>query len=288
MIPHLARLLNLPHWTTAMLVMFLATVVLLLIGAAILHLLPRLGDAGQRLVDRMCRGLPLDLLVTYFTALPWLVGYFWIGWAGLVGGVLGQFSALILWTFAHEFAHRNTPGRRVILNTLGRAFGRWRAIGSCYWTAWAVPLFWFVRLAEWFVYPPVSWMSGMPRYDSRDWVRVSRHKYTGLVGHDRIWCLYCDWMTGIWSLGSEMLRNVESLFCPIRFTDAAKCENCSVDFPDIRNGWVDADGDMEDVKRVLVEQYGEDGGVKPRAWFGHPSRPQGVTIRGEAVDEASD
>ena len=47
-------------------------------------------------------------------------------------------------------------------------------------------------------------------------------KVEGLVGHDRIWCLYCDWMTGVWSLGTEMLRNVESFWCPLRFSSDAK------------------------------------------------------------------
>ena len=37
-----------------------------------------------------------------------------------------------------------------------------------------------------------------------------------VIGHALIWCLYCDWMTGVWSLGTEMLRNVESFWYPIR------------------------------------------------------------------------
>jgi hypothetical protein len=93
-------------------------------------------------------------------------------------------------------------------------------------------------MAEVFVYPPIQWLTGFPSYRSGDWVNVSRHKFSGLVGHDLIWCLYCDWMTGIWSLGTEMLRNVESFWCPIRFSNTAKCDNCSVDFPDVKNEWV--------------------------------------------------
>ena len=40
-------------------------------------------------------------------------------------------------------------------------------------------------------------------------------------------------LTGVYSLGAEMLRNVESFWCPIRFYDGKKCDNCKLDFPDI-------------------------------------------------------
>lgn len=71
-------------------------------------------------------------------------------------------------------------------------------------------MFWLVRVAEVTIYPLIARLVNFPRYPSSEWARVSRHKFCGLVGHDLIWCLYCDWMTGVWSLGSEMLRNVES------------------------------------------------------------------------------
>jgi len=107
---------------------------------------------------------------------------------------------------------------------------------------------------------------------------VSRHKFDGLVGHDLIWCLYCDWMTGVWSLGTEMLRNVESFWCPIRFRSDKKCENCTLDFPDLDNGWAPADGTMADAVKVHAEKYPGPDGVN--AWFGHPTR---LTIEGESA-----
>src|SRR5207237_9059785 len=91
------------------------------------------------------------------------------------------------------------------------------------WAAWVLPLCSALRAAEIFVYPMLTWTVGLPKYESGDWVNVSRHKFCGLIGHDLIWCLYCDWMTGVWSLGTEMLRNVESFWCPIRFASATKC-----------------------------------------------------------------
>ncbi|MBK7405799.1 MAG: hypothetical protein IPJ41_14560 [Phycisphaerales bacterium] len=98
-----------------------------------------------------------------------------------------------------------------------------------WWTALAVPVFWVIRVAECIVYPPLTWLVRLPKYKPAEWVNVSRHKFEGLVGHDLIWCL-CDWMTGIWALGGEMLRNVETFWCPIRFDSAKKCENCKHDF----------------------------------------------------------
>src|SRR5262249_57508799 len=113
-------------------------------------------------------------------------------------------------------------------------------------------LFWVTRMAELFLYPPIASLTGLPKYNGAEWVNVSRQKFSGLVGHDLIWCLYCDWMTGIWSLGSEMLRNVESFWCPIRFYEGKKCENCKIDFPDIAVGWVPADGSMADIAATIV------------------------------------
>jgi hypothetical protein len=135
---------------------------------------------------------------------------------------------------------------------------------------------WLVRLVEVLFYPPVRWLVGFPRYQAGEWVNVSRHKFQGLVGYDLAWCLYCDWMTGVWSLGSEMLRNVESFWCPIRFDSRKKCENCAIDFPDLDHGWVEARADMADVVKVLEQAHSN--GV--RAWYGHPVR---LTVRGHAV-----
>lgn len=105
---------------------------------------------------------------------------------------------------------------------------------------------------------------------------------------DRIWCLYCDWMTGVWSLGSEMLRNIESFWCPIRFRDDAKCENCKLDFPDVEERRSKADGTMQDVTDTLAKYYpGPDG---KNSWFGHPSRsePTQVTVEGATAKVAPD
>ena len=75
---------------------------------------------------------------------------------------------------------------------------------------------------------------------------------------DLIWCLYCDWMTGVYAFGGEMLRNVESFWCPIRFYDGKKCENCKIDFPDIEK-WAsevrlmrERDGRTEEQIRFLI------------------------------------
>jgi hypothetical protein len=75
-------------------------------------------------------------------------------------------------------------------------------------------------------------------------------------------------MTGVYSLGAEMLRNVESFWCPIRFYDGKKCENCKLDFPDLENGWIASDGSMDEVEQLLQDKYGDEN----RSWFGHPNR----------------
>ena len=248
----------------------------LLVATGLLHLIPRLGSTGRRVSARLCRAPGLDLLVGYFTVLPLVVGPIVAGWAGLVGALAGQVLSMQAWIALHEWANRDAVRGPRIVKVINRLVGRWRNHAAIWTTAIVTPLFSLVRLAELFVYPPLTWLVGLPKYDAADWVNVSRHKFQGLVGHDLIWCLYCDWMTGVWSLGSEMLRNVESFWCPIRFASDKKCANCRLDFPDVEAGWVDAGGTMTQVEDVL-EQAHSNG---THAWFGHPVR---ITINGRDV-----
>jgi hypothetical protein len=180
----------------------------------------------------------------------------------------------------HELANRDARRGPRIIKFSDALIGRWRNMAATWLTAVVTPVFWVIRVAQVALYPPIAALTGFPRYAAGEWVNVSRHKFSGLVGHDMIWCLYCDWMTGVWSLGSEMLRNVESFWCPIRFDSAKKCANCAVDFPDVEQGWVEADGTMADVTATLQRQYARTG-PGDRAWFNAPVR---ITVRGAALE----
>ena len=251
-----------------------STFVSLLLGAAVLHLMPKLGLPGKAVSAWLCRGIGLDLMITYFTVLPMIVGLVVLGWFGLLSGIVGQAAGMIVWCRLHELAHPKACKGPRIVKVLNQSVGRFNNHLALWVTAIVVPMFWLIRVAQWVVYPPLTWTVRLPAYKSSEWVNVSRHKFEGLVGHDLIWCLYCDWMTGIWSLGTEMLRNVESFWCPIRFYDGKKCENCTLDFPDIDHGWVPADGNMEQVTDLLQEKHAQG----DHAWFGHPNR---VTLEGK-------
>src|SRR5688500_6555126 len=87
-------------------------------------------------------------------------------------------------------------------------------------------------------------------------------------------------MTGDTSLGIEMLRNVESFWCPIRFSSGKKCANCKIDYPDIDAGWVPAHATMTEVTQKLEHMYAHG----HRSWFGHPTR---LTVRGQDPSEAA-
>ncbi|MCC6675575.1 MAG: hypothetical protein IT436_00400 [Phycisphaerales bacterium] len=255
----------------------------LLLGAAVLHLLPRLGAPGRRLSEACCRAPLLDLHITYFTAAPLFFGPIYAGWIGLLGALTGQVVGVCIWTVLHELANRSRitgPAAQTrIVHVINRKVGRFRNHTAVWLTAGAVPLFWLVRVAQYLLWPPIRALVRFPRYNPADWVNCSRQKFDGLVGHDLIWCLYCDWMTGIWSLGSEMLRNVESFWCPIRFDSAKKCANCAVDFPDVNSGWVPSRAAMPQVASTLEAHYPGPGSVN--SWFGHPAR---LTVKGSSVD----
>ena len=229
-----------------------------------------------RRVQALTRTPMLDVVLSLLTWVPWAACGRAGSWAGLLGCVLGQMIALYLWCFIHELMHKNTPGGRTIANFIDRHVGRWRNHLALWATLVVLPVFWLIRLATATIFWPLIWLLGFPLYRQSEWINVSRQKFGGLVGHDLVWCLYCDWMTGVYSLGAEMLRNVESFWCPIRYYDGKKCENCKIDFPDIANGWVPADGNMADVEKVMQEKYGDG----HREWFGHPAR---LTVKGEPV-----
>jgi hypothetical protein len=245
----------------------------------LLHLIPRLGAPGRALSDWLCEAPGLDLVVTYFTAAPLIVGPIVAGWIGVGAGVTAQVLAVVIWTFVHTMLHPAARKGPRIVRVLNALVGPFRNTAAVWVTALVVPVFWIIRVAELLIFPILVWLIRFPRYTQKDWIRVSRHKFKHLVGHDLIWCLYCDWMTGVWSLGSEMLRNVESFWCPIRFDSTKKCTNCKHDFPDVFGSWVPADGDMSDVVDVLKTHYGD---AAVNSWHGHAAR---LTIEGTAATD---
>jgi hypothetical protein len=244
------------------------------IGAGVCHLIPKMGDAGKRVAQAFCRAPGLDVVITYFTVAPLVIGPIAGGWLGLLGAIVGQVAGMLAWEAIHEMLHREATRGPRIVKVINSKVGRLRNHAATWVTALVTPIFWLIRMAELIVYPPLTWLVRLPAYNHADWVNVSRQKFDGLVGHDLIWCLYCDWMTGVWSLATEMLRNVESFWCPIRFASGKKCENCAIDFPDINGGWVDAGGTMADVAKTLDEKYQSEG---DHPWFGHPVR---ITFKG--------
>ena len=272
-------------------------------GTALLTVLPRLGATGRKVSEAFCRAPWLDAAMTWFIVVPLAAGPAVAGWLGLLAAIVGQLVGLLTWTALHELAHPAVRRGPRIVKVLNRTLGTWRNHAALWVMLPAVPLFWLIRVAQMTVYPALVALVKLPRYRTGEWVNVSRHKFDGLVGHDLIWCLYCDWMTGLWSLGSEMLRNIESLWCPIRFDSQKKCENCRIDFPDIapgsntpgsnaprsdadatpaREGWVDADTDIQAAAALLERQYGH---TEHRGWFGHSDRVTHITVEGGSLDE---
>ncbi len=216
--------------------------------------------------DRLIVAPGLDVVISLLTWAPWIGAFGLSGWTGLLGCLLGQLGAMEAFCFWHE---RLYPDRGpAISRTLNRLTSRFDNNIALLATLPALPAFLLIRFSQLTTYPVLVRTVRLPPYNHAEWVGVSRQKFSGLVGHDLVWCLYCDWMTGIYSLGGEMLRNLESFWCPIKFYPGKKCENCKLDFPDIPD-WVPADGTLEDVEKKLVEKYE---GRRWNSWWGHPER----------------
>jgi hypothetical protein len=249
--------------------LFLFPILLLLSGALFLKILPRLGNFGKTSSDFFCHVPGLDLALAYFTLLPPIVESLIAGWRGFGVSLAAQIVALWLWILIDEFVHRDRWQEAKIYRVNSQIVGSWRNFLALNLTTLAIPAFWAIRLAQIVVYPPLTKLVKFPKYEAREWINVSRHKFDGLVGFDLVWCLYCDWMTGLWSLGTEMLRNLESFWCPIRFQSAKKCANCQRDFPDLDRGWIAANGTIEEVAELIWQKHSN---VEECSWFGHPSR----------------
>ena len=243
-----------------------------------LSIIPRLGKTGWHLSAALCRAPLLDAIVASFTWLPWVIGAAVAGWAGFAGALVGEFATLGIWCLGHELVFREAARGPRIVKFHAKIVGRWRNHAALWVTLIALPIFWGIRLIQMTLWWTLPTLLNFPSYRQSEWINVSRHKFDGLVGHDLVWCLYCDWMTGVYSLGAEMLRNVESFWCPIRFYEGKKCANCSVDFPDVNNGWVAPDRSMADVVAKMEDMYGEG----RREWFGHPAR---LTVKGQPIEE---
>jgi hypothetical protein len=216
--------------------------------------------------ERIARAPLLDIFVSLFTWVPWAAGGWLGGWAGVAAAVLAQVVFLHIFCLTHR-AIRGKKGR-TLTDAQAKLLGPVRNQICLLMQTPAVLVFAQVRLATMLLYPPVAWLGKLPTYRAAEWVNLSRHKYDGLIGYDLLWCWYCDWMTGVWALGSEMLRNIESFWCPIRFRSDTKNRNIATDFPDVAR-WAPADGTMEDAVRAFEAQYD---GVRKNSWWGHPDR----------------
>jgi len=219
-------------------------------------------------VEAVAEAPLLDVVVSALTWLPWVAAGWLAGWKGVAGCFLGQFLALQAFCILHERMRKRSG--RVLCGEINRLVGPASNHFGLWATVPALPAFIMIRVAELVFYPMLVWTLRFPRYRQADWVNVSRQKFEGLIGHDLVWCLYCDWMTGVYSLGGEMLRNVESFWCPIRFYSNKKCENCRTHFPDV-DEWVPPEGNIQDARAKWREKYRNRKGA-PRSWFGHPER----------------
>src|SRR5687768_16356503 len=99
------------------------TALAILLGAGILHLIPRLGAAGKSVSAALCRAPGLDFVVTYFTVAPLIVGPIVGGWRGLLGGIVGQVVGMVIWQWLHEIAHLDAARGPRIVKVLNGMFG---------------------------------------------------------------------------------------------------------------------------------------------------------------------
>lgn len=232
-------------------------------GLAMAGIFTRLAYA---VTDKIAQAPALDFFISLFTWMPWVAGALLGGWLGVAAAVVAQ----LLFLHAFCLVHRLLRGRkgRTLTDAQGRVLGPIRNQLCLLVQTPAIIAFVGIRATELLLYPAIAALGRLPTYKQSEWVNLSRHKYDGLIGYDLLWCWYCDWMTGLWCLGSEMLRNIESFWCPIRFQSDIKNRNAAIDFPDVEK-WAPADGTMEDAVQAFEKHYD---GKAANSWWGHADR----------------
>lgn len=219
--------------------------------------------------DFFCLAYGLDTAISLLSWIPWLAASFYAGKTGVFAAVIAQVLMIYVFNFVHgQIIHKQKGD--TVKDALNKVVGPLRNHLGLFVSLGAVPVFLILRFGEIVLYAPLRWILGFPKYKEEEWINISRQKIDGLVGHDMTWCLYCDWMTGVYSYGAEMLRNVESFWCPLKFQNDKKCENCKIDFPDIEK-WAEADGTIQDLHDLVLDKYSTDMN-EPNPWFGHESR----------------
>jgi hypothetical protein len=216
-----------------------------------------------RRIPWLSRPPAIDFLVALFTLIPWITGSF-LGLlishratgalAGLALTVLAQLIALELFDLVHSRIRVPGHSRLKINPTLTHLHGLLRNRLGLWITVPAVPGFLLIRFFQAFFYPPLVALLHFKPFRQSDYISVSRHKIENLVGADLVWCLYCDWMTGQWSLGTEMLNQVESFWCPLAFADRSKCEKCAQFFDMTR--WAPSHTTPAQMEQVILTIQG--------------------------------
>lgn len=219
--------------------------------------------------DFFSKAYGLDFAVGLLTWIAWIGASLLWGLNGFIGAIVSEIAMIYVFNFIHGQIIHKQKGT-TLKDAMNKVVGPFRNHLGLFISLGAFPVFLILRLGEILLYAPLRWTLGFPKYKEDEWINISRQKIDGLVGHDMTWCLYCDWMTGIYSYGAEMLRNVESFWCPLKFQDGKKCENCKIDFPDIEN-WASADGGIQELHDLVLEKYSPDM-KEANPWFGHESR----------------
>src|SRR5207249_2730478 len=116
------------------------------------------------LADRLARAPMIDLLIASLTWLPWLVAWIFAGPIGMLGALLAQLAALLLWTTVHELIHRRHARGPRIVKFVNRLVGRWRNYLALSLTLIALPGFWFIRILEILAYWPLVVLLDFPKY----------------------------------------------------------------------------------------------------------------------------
>ena len=149
-------------WTTHLLVAGV-TFGAMLAGAGLLHLLAVFGRPGRAMREWLARAPGLDLVVTYFTVAPLIVGPIVDGWWGLLSAFIGQAVALVIWCRLHELAHPAARRGPWIVKVLNRVVGTLRNHAALWLTLAAVPGFWLVRVVELLLWPGFVMLVRFPR-----------------------------------------------------------------------------------------------------------------------------
>lgn len=98
------------------------------------------------------------------------------------------------------------------------------------------------------------WLRNQKPIDPKPYYRFDRHRIAHLGFMDRLWCEYCEWANGSLQWISDVVREIERRYCPIKNACDPHCAKAKV----WREDFLPHEHELPELKRFFFDGRYED------------------------------